>query len=69
MYGYRYRPDGLVFDLPGYARHAALDEVRRRRGLQTTNGNPATVELVERDNDGDEWRFVPLSDEDGADRD
>lgn len=64
LYGYRYKPDGHVFELPGQPRHTALDEVLRRRAIQGRHGGPVTAELVERDGDG--WRLVPLPDEDEA---
>lgn len=64
MYGYRYKPTGMVFELPGYGLDSATTDVISRRQQQAQNNNPITVELVERDGDG--WRFVPLSDEDGS---
>ena len=64
MYGYRYKPTGMVFELPGRGLDSATADVISRRQQQARNNNPVTVELVERD--GDDWRFVPLSDEDGV---
>lgn len=64
LYGYRYKPGGMVFELPGQPRHTATDEVRRRRAIQGRHGGPVTAELVERI--GDEWRGVPLPGEDEA---
>ena len=61
LYGYRYKPGGMVFELPGRGLDSATADVISRRHQQTGNGNPATVELVERV--GDVWRFVPLPDE------
>jgi len=64
MYGYRYKPAGMVFELPGRGLDSATADVISRRQQQARNNNPVTVELVECD--GDDWRTVPLSDEDGG---
>jgi hypothetical protein len=64
MYGYRYKPTGMVFELPGRGLDSAITDVISRRQQQARNNNPVTVELVERD--GDDWRPVPLSDENGG---
>lgn len=64
MYGYRYKPGGAVLPLPGLGFLAAADKVAERRHHQARNGAPATAVLVERD--GDEWRPVSLSGEDGG---
>ena len=64
LYGYRYKPGGMVFELPGRGLDSATADVISRRLQQRHNGNRETVELVERVGDG--WRFVPLPDEDEA---
>ena len=64
MYGYRYKPGSTVLPLPGLDFLAAANKVMERRHHQARNGAAVTAELVERD--GDEWRPVPLSDEDGG---
>ena len=60
LYGYRYKPGGVVIELPGHDLDSAVDQVFSRRHQQTRNGNQASVELVERGDAG--WVFVPLPD-------
>ena len=58
LYGYRYKPGGMVLPLNNLGFLAAVDAVIERRHQQGRNGTPPTAELVERDGDG--WRGVPL---------
>lgn len=58
LYGYRYKPGGMVLEMPGRDLDTAAAEVVTRRQQQRMNNNPATVELVERGDAG--WQSVPL---------
>ena len=60
LYGYRYTPGGMVIELRGLGYSAAADAVIARRNEQGRRNNTPTAELVEQD--GGEWRFVPLPD-------
>lgn len=66
MYGYRYKPGGHVIALPALCYDDAAEAVIGHRRKQSKRNTPQTAELVERDNDGDEWQFVPLPDTEAA---
>lgn len=61
MFGYRYTPTSLVFDLPPDSDYtAAADRVLALRARQTKRGNAGSIELVQRASDTDPWTVRAL---------